>query len=97
MTGTESPDISFLYPHLFGIDQTVGDVHADLTRMLRIVDHAIAMAEKHAPHLPELPLLRARRKELLGSQRAVAEVSEYFQDQLVVLEDGFARRAGLVS
>lgn len=97
MTGTESQDISFLYPHLFGIDQTVGDVHADLTKMLRIIDHAIAMAEKHAPHLTELPLLRARRKELLSSQRAVAEVCEYFQGELVALEDGFAQRAGLVS
>lgn len=95
MASTESPDLSFLYPHLFGIDQTVSDVHADLTRILRIVDHAVAMAEEHAPHLPELVLLRARRKQLLGFQRATSEVSEYLQTQTVALEDGYAQRIGL--
>jgi len=95
MAETESQDISFLYPHLFAADQTIGDVNADLTRILRVVEEAVAMAEQHAPHLPELPLLRERRRQLRRFQHAVFNVSEYFQTQTVALEDGYAQRIGL--
>ena len=95
MTDTDSKDLSFLYPHLFALDQTVGDVNADLTRILLVVDNAIAKAEKHAPHLPELTLLRARRTALRRLQHGLFGVSEHLQTELVSMEAGYAERSGI--
>jgi hypothetical protein len=97
MTDTDSKDLSFLFPQLFALDQSVGDVNAELTRLLLVLDNAIGMAEKHAPNLPELPLLRERRQMIRRFQRAVFATSEYFQAELLSMEDGYARTSGLTT
>lgn len=95
MTATDASDLSFLYPHLFEVGQTVDQVNADLTRILKLLDRAIATAEEHAPDLPELSLLRERRQKLRRFQTAALNASAYFETQLVALEDGFAQRIGI--
>ncbi len=95
LTATATQDVSFLYPHLFEVGQAVDDINANVTRMLNLLDRAIALAEEHAPNLPELPLLRKRRQNLRRFQSAAVNVSAHLETELVALEDGYAKRVGL--
>ena len=94
-TTTRTDDTSFLLPIFLGLSEVLSFAIADITRRLQLVEKAISMAEEHMPNLPELPLLREQRRQLLKRQQAVLATDAWFQKEQLAMEPGYAANSAI--
>jgi hypothetical protein len=86
----QDSQVACLLPFFLELGTTLTDINAKLEESLGKVNKAIAVCEELDPTYPALPVLRAKRKELLRFQTALLQTEQHFQDEAIAMEDGYA-------